>query len=718
MLEALGVVTGDRGAVAQQVGSNAFTDGNGTQVADANTSLTSLFVGGEDAGVQVGDTFSITGTRGDGSEFTATYTVAAGDELQDVLDVLNSDVDGFQAGESTASASIDASGQLIVTDDLGGGSLLNLQIVSNNEGGGRLDFGDFQAIETGRSREVVDGADARLAVDGNFLTRSSNSVSDVIDGVTLDLLSTTEGAVSASVDRDTTLVVEELQAFVDAYNEISAFVGGQFSGAGAEEGGVNAPLSGDSTVLQMRNFLRDAMNTLIDPAVGDLRGLFAVGIEVDAEGVFTLNEATLTQALADDPVAVERLFNEYGTGSVATLALVSANDSVNAGNYDVEVTQAASRALVEGLGFSGTYVDDATADVLRIVDTGSGAEYEVALSAGMSMEDIVQAINAEFGTKKQHQVQNDVVFASDAIGTAADATTALADLHVGALNQGVTDGDVITLSGMTPDGISTFTQFTVTDATTQTLGDLQQALADSMSGQAEVVIENGSFSVTNQTAGQSFLNVQISSDNAGGGSLSFGTFADTVAGRGIADVTASEVDGQLRLAHDFYGSGNGIDVSFEAGGADGSASLGLAAGSYAGTDVQGTIDGFAATGDGEVLRGEDGTGAEGLTLSYVGSDLGAIGTLTYSRGVGAAMERATDILLSAEAGSIDEVVGSLDLQIDTLNDRVVDMEIRLDRRRDALILRFARLEEAVAVAQSQGEFLSSQLANLSAQLNQ
>ncbi|NNM34639.1 MAG: flagellar filament capping protein FliD, partial [Gemmatimonadetes bacterium] len=430
ILESLGVVTGDRTAVAQEVQSNAFTDRNPNRVADAGTRLTRLWLNGSDADVEEGDTLTMTGTRADGSTFSTTYAVGSGDELQDLLDVLNSDVDGFQFGEATATASINEFGQLVVTDDAGGGSLLDLQIVANNEGGGSLDFGEFQVGTTGRHREVVDGVDSRLAVDGNFVTRSSNSVSDVIEGVTLDLFATTEGPVGASVEQDTTQIVEELQAFIDAYNGITEFVGGQFSGAGAAEGTENAPLSGDSTVLQMRNLLRGAMNTLIDPSVGGLRGLFAVGIEVDREGVFTLDEGKLAAALADDPTSVERLFMEHGAGSVATLGLVSANDDVAVGDYLVNVTQAASRAVIDGVGFAGTYSDDANADTLRIVDTGSGGTYDVALSDGMTMDDVVAAINAELGTRLRHQIATDMVFYSDdKAKTVADESTLLADLY-------------------------------------------------------------------------------------------------------------------------------------------------------------------------------------------------------------------------------------------------------------------------------------------------
>ena len=110
------------------------------------------------------------------------------------------------------------------------------------------------------------------------------------------------------------------------------------------------------------------------------------------------------------------------------------------------------------------------------------------------------------------------------------------------------------------------------------------------------------------------------------------------AGRGAASITASDSGGQLLIQHDEYGSVSGFDVSFTAGGADGSASLGLAAGSYAGLDVEGTIGGFAATGAGQLLTGGDDTSVEGLMIRYEGADTGTVGDMLFSRGVASAVE--------------------------------------------------------------------------------
>jgi flagellar hook-associated protein 2 len=129
-------------------------------------------------------------------------------------------------------------------------------------------------------------------------------------------------------------------------------------------------------------------------------------------------------------------------------------------------------------------------------------------------------------------------------------------------------------------------------------------------------------------------------------------------------------------------------------------------------DVVGTIGGYAATGAGQILTGDDDTGVEGLMIRYEGADTGIVGEMLFSRGVASAVESAATVLLGSGEGSIDGVVDSIDPLIDRLNDRIDNLETRLESRRTYLIMKFARLEEALAMAQSQSSWLTAQFANL------
>ena len=714
ILETLGVLERGRSSVAQEVTlGSQLTAGDATTPATGSTLLSDLWVSGSSAGVQVGDTLDFTGTRGDGSTFTKSYTVGAGDTLDDVLASLNSATDGFQAGSRTATAAL-SDGRLTVTDDETGTSRLALSVVSNNEGGGRLDFGAMSVTETGRERELVAGRDSQFEVDGTFLTRDGNVVTDAIPGVTLRLQEASEYSATVDVSLNANKVTEAVQALVDGYNDLAAWVADQFSGAGAEEGVEDRPLSGDRILRQMRNNLRNAMQTQLDASVGGLLARSTdIGVEINREGQFDFDSSKLLDALESDPVGVQTLFEATGSTSTSSLTYLTAGDEVDSGTYDVEVTQAATRGGVTGSGFGGSYADDGTADTMTITDLATGSEYSVALANGMTLSEIISALNTEFATEKTHQVQASETMYADAVGTVATDSTLLQDLHASdGTSFGVADGDTITLSGTNASGVSFLQEFSVTDVTTQTLGDLRAAVESAVGSTEDVTWDGGRLTSTNQEAGRSSLTLNVSSDNAGGGSLDFGTMDVITEGRYATEIQATDAGGELSIQHDDYGSAAGLEVSFTPGGTDGSASLGVAADTYAGIDVAGTIGGHAASGSGRVLTGGDDTAVEGLMIRYEGVDTGSIGNVTFSRGIASSLEVATDFLLSSEDGSIDDIIEGIDPLVDRLNDRIDALEGRLERRREALIREFSALEAALAQAQQQSQWLAAQFGSL------
>jgi flagellar hook-associated protein 2 len=712
ILETIGVVQGGRGAIAQQVQGAAFTDGDAVTTATGASLLTNIWGGGAAAGVQVNDTLTLSGTRGDGTTFTKTFTVGVSSTYQDLVDSLNSSSDAFGVGSSTATASI-SSGRLVVTDDTGGDSRLSLSIITNNEGGGTLDFGDFSTATEGHDREITAGVDAQIDVDGAFYSRSSNNISDVVTGVTITASEVSAQAVSVGITRDIDLIVGKVESLVKSYNAVAEFVDSQFSGAGAQDGQLARPLSGDGTIRQMKAQLRAAFETALSSSVTDIAALRDLGIEINREGTYDIDSDKLRTAVETDAVAVQRFFSAYGTGSTSSIEYVASTDATTSGSYAIDITTAAAQATKTGVGFAGTYVDDGTADTLTLTDVGNASSYSVSLSNGMTMTQIVDAINAELQIATKRQLDAANAMKSDAIGTDATESTLLQDLYdSGGTNLGIADGDVITISGARDDGSTFFKGWTVSDVTTQTLGDLRAQISTTIGTDVILDLNNGVIRATAAVEGRSTFTLTVSSDNAGGGTLDFGAFGATVEGRGKASITATDSGGQLKLAHDDYGSAAGFTVAYTAGGTDGSASLGIVAGSYTGIDIVGTIGGQAATGAGRTLTADAGTSAEGALLRYTGTATGAVGSLTFSRGIASAAELVADALLDVDGGSIQGIVDGIDTQKKSLDDRIKLFEDRLDLRRANLIKRFSDLESAMAKAQNQLAWMQSTLGAL------
>ncbi len=716
ILETLGVLRAGRSAVAHKVQANVLTDGDAGTAATGGTLLVNLWAGGSAAGVTSGDTLTVNGTRGDGVTFTKTFVVGALSTYQDLVDSLNSATDGFKVGTRTATASIAADGRIAVTDDVTGDSRLALGIIGNNEGGGTLDFGDFAVATAGRSRELVAGLDAEIEVDGVFFERTSNTVTDLIKGVTLNLTEATTDTVTVSIKRDEDAIVSGIEAFIKSYNAVTEFVSSQFTGAGGEAGGTKRPLSGEGTIRQMRSQLRAALDTTIALTVTDVRRLSDLGITLNRQGVYDIDSAALKAAISTDAVSAQNFFSTYGAGSTASIEYLIAGADASSGTYAVNITQVATQASATGTGFGATYVDDGTADTMTVTDAGTTSIYSVSLSNGSTLTDIVDALNTEFQKAEQRTLAAAAKMHSDGVGTAATDATLLQNLFdVGGTNFGVADGDLLTISGTGSDGVSFFKEWTVTDVTTQKLGDLRSEIAAAVGTEVDIAFVGGVLTATVLKDGHSTLALNVTSNNAGGGTLSFGGITATVEGRAKAGITAVASGGQLKLSHDDYGSGAGYDVAFTAGGTDGSASLGFLAGVYRGLDVAGTLGGQAATGSGRILTGAAGTSADGIGLRYSGASTGAVGSLTFSRGISALMEVASKDLLGEDGASIEGVIDGIDTQKVRIEDRIEQFDLRLGRRAESLIKRFTALEEAMARAQQQANWIGAQLGALTAQ---
>jgi flagellar hook-associated protein 2 len=713
ILESLGVLRGTRGAETQVIQSgNSFTDGDAVTVATASTTLSNVYLAGSSAGVLANDTLSFTGTRGDGTTFTKTYTVGGADTLQNVLDSLNA-VDAFGGGGQTATASV-SGGRLVVTDGTSGESRLGLQVTSNNEGGGTLDFGTTTVSAKGRDRVLVSGANAQVEINGAFVEDSDNSITDVLAGITLELTAVRATPVTVNIVRDVDSAARDITAFVNAVNGFEDFAAIQFSGLGAAEGEVIPSLSGSVLLRQIRTQVRDTMNsTLSGNASGAFRRLADVGIEIGQDGRYTVDDVKVKDALSTNFKDVEGMFSALGTPDNTNIEFVASTVKTQAGTYELVVTTAASKGTTTGSGFGATYVDDGTADTMTIRDLGSNSDYSVSLNNGDTLTQIVDRLNTEFASAAIHKLEASNTLYSDAIGTTATESTTLDSLFSsGGTNYGVAQDDVITLSGTGSDGSAIFREIVVGDPATQTLGDIKAEIELELNADVNLTVANGVLTFTAKEADVNPLAVTLASDNAGGGTLTFGTMDVTTVGRGTAGITASASGGELKLAHDTFGSAEGFQISYTAGGTDGSGSLGVTAATYAGADIAGTLGGLAATGTGALLSGDVDTAVEGLAVRYSAAGTGSVGNLTFSRGIASLMEVMADPLLSTESGSIDDLVNGLDDQILSIKDRVSQLDDRMEERRARLIARFSSLEQAMAQANAQAQWFQAQLSSL------
>lgn len=251
------------------------------------------------------------------------------------------------AGDSYLSLSSLATGQ-----PLDGGADLELSFTADGVVNGQ------PVYDADTSPGVTHGTNARVYVDGLEFERTSNTVNDILPGITLNLTKQAPGApedLVIATDGDATKA--RLQKFVDAYNATMTLVQRQLNVT--KDTDRSRTLAGDAAVRDLQSRLQK----LIIGKVGDLQGvrtLADIGIKTERNGSLSIKSDVLTSALARDPAAVNALFSTAGTG-LADAIHAMAQDETKVGTGVLVADQ-------DGLQKRISDLDDQTAKLQLRID--------------------------------------------------------------------------------------------------------------------------------------------------------------------------------------------------------------------------------------------------------------------------------------------------------------------------------------------------------------
>jgi flagellar hook-associated protein 2 len=703
VLQVLGILEGGRSPVSEVLTSTVSNTVDGTTPITESTTFGEIY----GANVSDGDTITISGTDHDGNSVSSVYTINTSNTIRDFLDAVES------AFNNTVTASIDANGRIVITDNTSGESYLSLTLVENNEGGGSLDFGSFQTTVVGRLRQLQDGTDARIKLNGIEITRSTNTIDDAIDGITLTLQKAEPGTtVSMNVSQNTGAIRTLIQNFVDAYNDFVSYVNEQFDyDTEQQQGGT---LLGDTTLITVHSRIRSILIDEVSGLSGDLTALVQIGISSDSDGILSIDESTLNDALQNNLDQVINLFVARGTAT-GKVEYVSHTSDTNPGTYNVVITQAAEQATVVG---STSILDTGLAqdEALTITELTGGVSETVQLYAGDTIDVIVNRINSLLHRRVAQVLTADKANTTDGT-TPITGDTTFAEIY----GANVSDGDTITISGTNREGGTVSRTFTISDVNTTRVSDLLNEIENAFSGQVTATVDSsGKLVLTDNTPGDSDLSLQLTYN--GSGNLDFGTFQVTTQGRYEIPVTASDDGGKLKLTHDNYGSRMGFSVvsDVEDLGDGSSTGIGTSLITDYGEDVAGTINGESATGDGQVLTGvesNENTAGLALRVTVTPQEVAAAGgtyqsTLTLTFGVAEQLDNLLDYLTDSTDGVVTRRQDGLQDQIEELDERIQTLEDRLEMERERLERVFVELERAMNELTTQGNYLLTQLAML------
>lgn len=226
-----------------------------------------------------------------------TVKFEAGDTLQDMVTKINKRDVGVRAA---------------LINDGSSGSPFRLSFTSSESGRAGQFTLDSKGVDFG-AVTLSEGRDARVFYGSNdpakavLLSSTTNTLTGVIQGVSIDLKSPNEDLVTVNISQDTDSIRTAVGDFVKAYNEVISKID-SYSMYNAETQ-TRGTLLGDTLTQQMRSTLYSIVQGSPTGVTGEFQNLAQVGVRLNSDGVLEVNEDRLNEAIDRDPDAVKALFS-------------------------------------------------------------------------------------------------------------------------------------------------------------------------------------------------------------------------------------------------------------------------------------------------------------------------------------------------------------------------------------------------------------------------
>jgi len=283
-----------------------------------------------------------------GSDDAVDITVTTGTTLEELRDSINATDLGVRASVLDDGGTGSGANHLVLRGEGTGG---DYTIVLNSGSGTTLDgasdtedFTDGGGVFT----ETASAQSAQVRVDGypssGWIERTTNTISDVVEGLSLNLVDT--GTVTVTISADTDSIIEKVEDFTEAFNTVRSAIqdathyNSDTSAAGSLLGNYAVQIIKsriDSLVSSTAPGFSDSNDTYIN-----LQQLgFSTDVDDGSEtrGLLVLDTSDLSDALDNDPDAVAKVFSAYFDGVTDDTRISFSNSLSTAtpGIYAVEV---------------------------------------------------------------------------------------------------------------------------------------------------------------------------------------------------------------------------------------------------------------------------------------------------------------------------------------------------------------------------------------------
>lgn len=241
-----------------------------------------------------------------------------GSSVAITIDSSNNSLSGIAAainaktGATGVSASVvtdaDGGAYLSIKGNTGTASAFQLTADDSSTNLTRFNVQRSDSTNANGTNIVQQAGNAQLTIDGVSVQRASNTVTDLVPGVSLSLNAT--GTTTLSKSQPTSALLTAVNDFVASYNEVIAAVKQQTDPI---TGNLRADPAAQSLLRSLQGLTSKTL--LSGAASGTPATLGAIGVRTNRDGTLEVDNSTLTSALSRNPDAVESMFAYRLVGS-------------------------------------------------------------------------------------------------------------------------------------------------------------------------------------------------------------------------------------------------------------------------------------------------------------------------------------------------------------------------------------------------------------------
>ena len=339
-----------------------------------------------------------------GSTATTITINSTNNTLQGLVDEINK-ITGVQA-------------TLIDTDGSGSLSLsIRSDTGANNSFSISSGSGDLSAFNTGDYSDAwvarqTTAADASFTVDGVTVTRSSNTITDLFAGHTINLTAADSStAVEVTSALATTDARARMQSFIDSINTVKTFLKTETQRGlnGAKPGS----LAGDVTATAILRELSALTTTPITGYGSTDYYLANLGVRTERDGTLSLDTTAFDAAILADPTVADIVFSSKYSATDANLSVTGlTNYPPEPGSYSFSYNSGASTGLLDSNSitpltnsksqkvFTGTSGNSKNLSVTILSDTTTSGTVRFGRSMIDTLQAYIETLTSSSGTIK------------------------------------------------------------------------------------------------------------------------------------------------------------------------------------------------------------------------------------------------------------------------------------------------------------------------------